>query len=315
MSIQLSCGQCHAALQFKEEWAGKNSNCPTCGAPLVIPALHPGGTAASTAMPPQQKPPPAVSSLPVLPEGNAKPDYAIDLGAWFRYSGGARNNAFTGPMIGFFFILLGIAFVFALLSFVFVGVLGYIFVLPQLAAGPTIVCLAQLKGEPWTFGDFFGGFRRYGTWLVIELLATLFPVAGALPGILVAILLAIINGALGIDPEPGSAWSATMGLIILTSLLAGVLGSIYIWFRTCIFVRQIIIETDCGPIEGFKRSWRLTRGHFWGLFGSFLLMMLIIYFAAAVTCGIGMLFALPRGLLFWNTGYLFATGRRPLEPT
>jgi hypothetical protein len=42
---------------------------------------------------------------------------------------------------------------------------------------------------------------------------------------------------------------------------------------------------------------------------------LIIYFAAAVTCGIGMLFALPRGLLFWNTGYLFATGRRPLEPT
>jgi hypothetical protein len=75
-----------------------------------------------------------------------------------------------------------------------------------------------------------------------------------------------------------------------------------------------MIETNCGPIAAYKGSWRLTRGHFWGLFGSFVLMMMIVQLATFLTCGIGLLFVLPRGLLFWNAAYLRITGRTPVSP-
>lgn len=37
MSIDFNCPSCHAGLSVKQEFAGKNANCPQCGKPFTVP--------------------------------------------------------------------------------------------------------------------------------------------------------------------------------------------------------------------------------------------------------------------------------------
>ena len=68
---------------------------------------------------------------------------------------------------------------------------------------------------------------------------------------------------------------------------------------------------NCGAIESLKGSWLLSRGHFWGLLGTMLLLLFVVYLSGALTFGIGMLFTLPRAILVLNAGYLKIAGSVP----
>jgi uncharacterized protein (TIGR03067 family) len=310
MTLAFRC-RCGKALRVRDEFAGKRVKCPQCGQVCALPAA----VAAKAAGPAPAAPPRPHKVL--LPDGRVEkvrdtPEtppapYRIDLGAWCR-TANAHYAAVLGPMAGYLCLFLLIVVGLALLSLVLIGYLGFFLLLPHLAAGPTVVCLLQLRGRKWSFADFFAGFRRYGTWLALELLATLILVGGFLPGLLIGVLAGAVSYALRLDPN--SPVMMVPGILSFLVTLAGFLAGTYVWFRAGIFARQLVIDRGCGAIDALKGSWCLTRGHFWGLFGTFLLILLGAEVASLVTCGIGLFFALPYALLVLNAGYLHIAGTR-----
>jgi hypothetical protein len=330
IAVRCACGQ---SLKAKDELAGKRVKCPGCGRIAVLPlavttaaGADLPGKAVTTARPraaavPRPKkvllPGGQTGERPDTPEAPPGLDglpsrYTVDLGAWFR-AANPHYGTLLGPTIGYLMLFLLIMAGLFLLTLILIGYLGFFLLLPHLAAGPTIVCLAQLKGRKWTLGTFFTGFRRYGTWLALELLLDLLILACFLPGLLVMVLLALLNAAAGVDPD--SPVMAVTGTISLLALLGGVVAAVYVWFRAGIFARQLVIDRGCGAVEAIKGSWRLAGVRFWGLFGAFLLVLLGVEVVSLLTCGIGMLFALPYGLLVLNAGYLHITGTRDREGT
>jgi hypothetical protein len=323
MAISVTCA-CGKTLRAKDELAGKRVKCPGCGAVSVLPAAAPVpvGVAPPVLVEPIDEPPATprphkvlrpdrrVEELPETPAGVADLPraYTVNLGDWFRTANEHRDALF-GPMVGYLLIFLAIWLGLVLLATVAIGYLGILFLVPQLAAGPTIVCLAQLKGQRWTFGDFFGGFRRYGTWLGIELLSALVGWVGMLPAVVVIVVLGAINDAAGVDPDGPVA--AVTGFISLAAVLLGLVAGFYLWFRTSLFARQLIIDRGCGPIEAMQACWAITRGHFWGLFGVFALLIGIWSVAAVLTCGVAAVLGAPYVLLVLCAGYMHIAGTRP----
>jgi hypothetical protein len=55
--------------------------------------------------------------------------------------------------------------------------------------------------------------------------------------------------------------------------------------------------TPFGPVEAIKACWAITRGHFWGLFGVFLLLVSLYAVAGMPTCGVGAILGAPYVLL------------------
>ena len=225
--------------------------------------------------------------------------YSIDLGQWFHYAS-AHYTAVLWPMIGYQLLLPIMAF----LLFV-CGFFGIFIVLPPLAAGFAIVSLAQLKGKPWTFGDFFSGFHWFGSILGHALL--MIPIVFGL--VLLCVLPAAIMGGLA-----AAAKAPPLAILAAPLILAGLCMILYVLIRICAFPSQLIVDRNLGPIEAIKGSWALSRGHFWGLFGMGLLLVLINW-AGNMLCGIGQFFTLPFTILVWNAGYLLVAGtKRPVEP-
>ncbi len=196
-------------------------------------------------------------------------DYAIDLKEWFRYAK-AHWGAVIGPMIGYWFIVQSLS-----LGAQFVplagGCLQALFG-PALQAGYTAVALAQLKGRPWTFGDFFAGFRQFGTFFVYTVIAGVYMALAAAPAA-AAILVAI-------NTTDGDTRVAAAVLAAPFSMTA-----FYLWVRIGTFGVPLILDRGCGATEAIKGSWTLTRGHGWGLLGVWSFFLLI---------NLGGLLLLPR---------------------
>jgi hypothetical protein len=252
--------------------------------------------------------------------------YSITIGEWFRYAQ-AHWSAVVGPMIGYLllYILITIGLVITC-----VGIPALIFLVPPLAAGFTLVPLAQLKGERWTFGDFFGGFRQYwpvfgGTWLVI-LLTSLWP----LPGIVLqqvgeAKYQAEANAQLRarLEANQDNPFAEVAGMqqqqqvhledpLVVSGLVLRLIGQLVgLYFSVrCLFAVPLILDRKCGAVECIQGSFLLTGGHFWGLLGVLLLLGLINV-GGLLLCGIGLLLTIPFTQLVLVAGYLFIAGTRP----
>jgi hypothetical protein len=123
-----------------------------------------------------------------------------------------------------------------------------------------------------------------------------------------AILPLIVFGLLfGIGVSIGLVLLIVPGLILLTFWSVG--------------APAIVVE-ECGPIEAFGRSWRLVRGDGWAVFGTLLLVFLIVLAVQLVLTVIGAaigdaglviaaivsaavtapVFALAAGILYFELG-------------
>jgi hypothetical protein len=225
--------------------------------------------------------------------------YVIDINEWFQYAK-AHYNAVFGPMIGYLLIYLAINIVLELIPIV--GPLVGIFLDPPLLAGFVIVSLAQLKGRPWTFGDFFGGFHWYGQLLGNVLLVLVMTLGMLLPG---AIVLGIAGAT---ESEPVIAVAALVAFVNLCA-------AIYVLTRATCFCTPLIIDRGFGPVEAIKGSWIISRGHFWGLFGVQMLFV-AMSLGGILLCGVGILFVAPFVVLAEIAGYLLIAGsQRPIMPT
>jgi hypothetical protein len=253
-------------------------------------------------------------------------EYSIDINRWFSVAGN-HYSAYFGPAIGF----IVVAYLITLIPSLINGVGGQLAAaqmapndpiqrliitqvftqVPSLAlsavlylplfSGLTAVSLLQLKGRRWTFGDFFSGFRHWGAFVGIGFVSQIITLLVYLPGIVIFII-AVQNRAVPLFFVVGGAAFFVGGIVLL-----------FIQIRLLIFAPSLIFDRNLGAMEAMKANWQLTRGHFWGLFGVGVLLILILI-GGALACGIGELFALPYVMLIGNAGYLLIAGRRePLD--
>lgn len=315
---------------------GQLVECPRCGHQFPLPERDEGGTVSSQGRPelsealrPWPEAPPSPGSRPeeeytgaeppprpwtgarwdddrleqrgLREEGprleGISPDYTIDLNEWIRYAK-EHYSAVLGPMIGYMLIYVVIVFLLSLIPS-HCGNIIYLLIGPPLAAGFTVVCLAQLKGRRWTFGDFFGGFQFYGAVLGNTILLVLTMLACYVPGLVFLIMA-------GRNNNPAQAVGGTL-------VLLGLLPATYLQVRMGMFATCLIVDRGCGPIEAISGNWELTRGHFWGLLGVSIVLGLI-NLAGALLCLVGLLFAVPFTALALTAGYLLIAGtQKPIE--
>jgi hypothetical protein len=298
----LTCPQCKKALKTSRPLPAKTRvRCPWCSTTF---AVAPDSPVIMAELVPLVEPRP-VPRRQTAPTG----DYQISLTRW-EQTARPHYGAVTGPFIGFFFLMLLIMLLLYGLSLLLIGIPLLFIALATLPAGPTIVCLAQLKGQPWTFNDFFAALKRMGPYILGELLLSPLILVPLLPPLLMGVVLSLMK----VNPRTIDAMQPFFGLFGMLVMLGVAAATFYVWFRLAIFSRQLIADRGFGAIQALKGSWELTRGHFWGLFGVFLLILFLVYLSGALTLGIGMLFTLPRALLVLNTGYLEISRARLGEP-
>lgn len=66
-----------------------------------------------------------------------------------------------------------------------------------------------------------------------------------------------------------------VSLIFFVGFLLLIIPGIYLSIRLSFTFYEIAVE-NCSAIEGIKRSWELTKGHWWFIFGTSLLIGLVI---------------------------------------
>lgn len=107
----------------------------------------------------------------------------------------------------------------------------------------------------------------------------------------IVIPLAIIGALVGGTAQPVTPGSPAVTLTVIFAMVAILLLSIRF-----LLVNQVAAATDLGPIAILKRSWALTRGHFWKLFGLLVLVgIVLLVLALAVTAVGGILVTLLTG--------------------
>lgn len=116
----------------------------------------------------------------------------------------------------------------------------------------------------------------------------IFLLAATLLVALAAILAAIPLFALGALAFTGGATPEALAGFSLLVLLVVLLGMLALWVRLMLMTPVTAVE-DAGPIGIIRRSWELTRGHFWRLLGFVLLVFvaaLIVMAAVSAVAGI-----------------------------
>jgi hypothetical protein len=233
---------------------------------------------------------------------------------------GKHYGALMGPTVGFVAIGICIAIAVGLLSFPFrlcIPVLGDLLagilhatVTPHLLAGAFFVTLAQLRGKPWTFGDFFAGFRH---WVPLFVLGIFF-YAGfwlcRLPGVLMSLsrILILMNMD---DPNP-VILTLVGGLAMLLQLV-GFLGFFCLWARFLMVTPFLVMEHGLAPIDAIKRNIALNTGHFWSWLG-LLLLYVLIGGAGVLACGVGLLFTAGLHFILMTAFYRQVIGEVSQAP-
>lgn len=148
-----------------------------------------------------------------------------------------------------------------------------------LLMGPlTIVTVEAVKGNKISPQGAWQIFRP-NVWKYVLYYLLVF-VAGVVASVLVILFGTALLSA------SDSGWTVA---IFLLMILAFILGMVYVYIKL-IVAMPIVANEGVGPIGAITRSWKLTNGFFWRIFGTFLLTTIIIQFlAAVVTVPIGLI--------------------------
>lgn len=148
-----------------------------------------------------------------------------------------------------------------------------------LLMGPlTIVTVEAVKGNKISPQGAWQIFRP-NVWKYVLYYLLVF-VAGVVASVLVILFGTALLSA------SDSGWTVA---IFLLMILAFILGMVYVYIKL-IVAMPVVANEGVGPIGAITRSWKLTNGFFWRIFGTFLLTTIIIQFlAAVVTVPIGLI--------------------------
>ena len=140
--------------------------------------------------------------------------------------------------------------------------------------GSLVISILAIGREPVVRDAFSLAFRR------------LLPLIGA------ALLLMCILLPFGL--VMAVLWALSPGLAA-HGIVLFVLGAIFVWVRLMV-INPVAAAEDVGPFDILRRSWELTRGHFWKLLGfMILLIILFVVVAFAVSAVVGILIFVVAG--------------------
>ena len=144
--------------------------------------------------------------------------------------------------------------------------------------GMLIAVLSEaVLGRRMTIGAAWGR-ARPRIWSLIGLSVLLF-LAAMISLAIVVVLLVVLGMTAGSTPT------------IIVGVLLGIgwfLGMVFCYVRLSLASAAIVLER-IGPIRACKRSWSLTGGQFWRIFGITLLAALVVGFISGVLSGIATL--------------------------
>jgi hypothetical protein len=346
-STLTSCPACHSQLRIPDTvLPGARVQCPKCHEPFTLSAeSRPAASAfpsGSVGEVPAANP---TADPPVLPDYSPDERGAPLDGSAFRFGdafqmAGTYFSPLLGPMIGFTAILAGVMLVVFLVLFLPLGltaaflfprtpaigafagailqsVLAAVLFVP-LAAGYTIVVIRQIRGEPWEFGDFFGGFRYYAA---ILRLGAIQACAGLAIAILHGLLSLAVLGVPVLGPQDimniiqyGSA--SLISKVLLVSFVGWLLqvAVSYPLVRIGFYFFGLVVDRGYGGDDALKTSWNMTAPHHLAVWG-FSLLAGLIALAGIVACCFPGLFSVPYAQLLLTVPYIQATsGRRDLPP-
>jgi hypothetical protein len=180
-----------------------------------------------------------------------------------------------------------------------------VFLLGPVLAGLTNVSLLQLQGRPWSFSDYFGGFKRYFKVVTLSVFTYLL---GVLPYEGTQLLAQVYVFAAG--PGPGGPPDVIAVLIQLSGFVWLIVFG-FIWVKLFFFALPLVLDRNYSAVEAVKTSMSMSEGHYLGLLG-IAVLLLLINIGGGLACGIGLLFTVPFTSLVFAAGYLFAIGKGPV---
>jgi uncharacterized membrane protein len=296
------CPRCGAQVPIAENTvSGTDARCPECSTVFATPAAGPSGY-----------------DEPVGAAGVSS-DYSLDLGrifnrGWSSFTQGLGmlvgitvvGFLLSIPVVGIVFVLNLIPIIGSLLG----GVVNAAVLIP-LWYGLVVIALAQLRGRPWAFGDFFGGFRFWGPLFVYSLIVGVFSWVCTLPANICLFLAgssaqlnALLQGQQPPPPDP------TLNLLGQVLNLGGLVIIIIVSIRFFVLCPYLIIDRNYGALDAIKGNATLTQGHFFGWLGLSLLFGLIAG-AGALACCVGLIFTVPLYYCLMTSAYLEATSAPP----
>ena len=237
-----------------------------------------------------------------------EPTYTVSVHYWFGVASknwGAMMPLFT--VFGMVLVMMGVVAGFGIAEAPFF-VLLVPFVLTPLLQGPMAVALDQLQHKRWSFGTFFAGFSRMGTFLGFYFLS------GTLAMILswFAMVACFILSLVGDLERLGRKLLGSDVEYVPFVVMAVV--SLAVYTRVGSFGPQLIFHKGCTAGDAIHGSWSLSRGRFWRLFG-FQLMLVTLNGLGACLGGFGLLFTLPFTQLASAAAYLHAIGELTERPS
>jgi hypothetical protein len=293
MTVLANCPSCRHVRQVQEHDICLGVMCPYCHNAYMDAVDRPRGDDTGT--------------RPMVHRSS----YDVDVGPWFAFAK-AHWSSLALPAAGFVLleglalglvVALGAALWFALhpIVGVVIALLAAVAVLPPFWGGMIHVTMAQLKGDPWRFADFFAAFRGRQLWAVFAFSAIM---AGLSVVILMFVWIPVLIGLMHNPPMMPLVWIGVGLSVLFVPVWA------YVMVRISFFGPYLILDRDFGPVEAVAESWDLTTGHFWGLLGVAVLLAAILV-GGALLLGVGLLLLLPLTALVRSAGYLLAGGTRP----
>lgn len=235
--------------------------------------------------------------------GPLSSDWRADFGKWWS---AARQNwgLYLSQSVGYAVMAGGVSL--GLHCMGSAGVIAGLFVTPPLWAGFILCAHKCLRGEPFAFNDFWGGFK--GQWYLSFvgysfLCNLLFVPAGVA---YVVLLVAADDSTPGRVAPPPEVWVA-LGAFILALMLGT-----YYYVRIGLFGTHLIVDRRYRALDAIKGSWELSRGHWWPLFLVALIDVLLFVGGSGLVC-FGLLLTVPLIALFNSAMYLDVAGlHRPV---
>lgn len=158
--------------------------------------------------------------------------------------------------------------------------------------------------RPSGVGDAFGAaLRRAGALIGARLIPTFigFLVGGLIVGVIFGVFAALLGQSLNGDTGGSSAGAAALVFLIGFVVFVGLaIAALFVFIRI-LFTSQAAVIEGKGALESLSRSWRLTEGSFWRMFGYILVIGLILWFITLIPT---LLIVVPTTLFLQNNPVL-----------